>query len=125
MADEMKPVVKSESKEEAPKALTASELVDGEKAAAKEQKEAAREHREADLAAADKIEKMWVESGREDDSVVLFERDDAHPDGEAFVGGRGIPEHVARTAKVEAGLESGELIESHEPEKPKDEKGKE
>lgn len=62
-------------------------------------------------------EHLLVVSGRDDDTVVLFERDPAHPDGEAFVGarfnGKGqlVPVAVGRTATVVAGLHNGSLIE--------------
>lgn len=65
---------------------------------------------------AEKEEKntIWVISNRKDDRTVLFERDALHPGGEAFIGGSG-PEHVARTARIEELLRSGEIIEIPEP----------
>jgi len=57
---------------------------------------------------------LWVLSNRVDDRVVLFERDDRHPGGEAFVGGS-APDHVYRTPEVAAALNDGTLIEVPEP----------
>jgi hypothetical protein len=57
---------------------------------------------------------LWVISNRQDDRVVLFERDPRHPGGEAFVGG-GAPDKVYRTAEVERLLHTGEIIEIPEP----------
>lgn len=57
---------------------------------------------------------IWVMSNRQDDRVVLFERDPAHPGGEAFVGGEG-PDQVARTTRVVTLLRDGLLVEVPEP----------
>lgn len=57
---------------------------------------------------------LWVISNRQDDRVVLFERDPRHPGGEAFVGGA-APDKVYRTAEVERLLHTGEMIEIPEP----------
>lgn len=62
---------------------------------------------------------ILVKSGRLDAKVVLFEKDDAHPGGEAFVaaseGPDGIglvnePVEVGRTALVDAKIHEGQLI---------------
>jgi hypothetical protein len=63
---------------------------------------------------AEEMETTWVISNRQDDRVVLFERDPAHPGGEAFVGGAG-PDFVAKTPEVEAALRRGEMVEIPEP----------
>lgn len=57
---------------------------------------------------------LWVLSNRQDDRVVLWERDPAHPGGEAFVGGP-TPAYVGRTAEVERLLKDGMLVEVSEP----------
>lgn len=57
---------------------------------------------------------LWVISNRQDDRVVLFERDPRHPGGEAFVGGS-APDTVYRTAEVERLLHTGEIVEIPEP----------
>lgn len=57
---------------------------------------------------------LWVISNRQDDRVVLFERDPRHPGGEAFVGGP-APDKVYRTGEVERLLHTGELVEIPEP----------
>ncbi len=57
---------------------------------------------------------IWVMSNRQDDRAVLWERDAAHPGGEAFIAS-GVPDHVARTGEVERLLRSGELVEVPEP----------
>ena len=80
---------------------------------------------------------IWVKSGLEDNRVALFERNEEHPEGEAYVAGhvrnkldadgrvvlgddgKPITEpvivQVARTPKVKAKLLSGELIEVDPP----------
>ncbi len=63
---------------------------------------------------ADEKKTVWVISNRKDDRVVLFERDPAHPGGEAFVGGS-TPAEVARTGSVERLLHQGLLVEIPEP----------
>lgn len=68
---------------------------------------------------------IWVHSNRQDDRTVIYEPDPLHPGGQAFVGGEG-PDHVYRTAAIEALLQSGELIEVPEPLRTiKDEMGEE
>lgn len=57
---------------------------------------------------------IWVMSNRVDDRVVLFEKDAAHPGGEAFVGGNKV-DQVARTGTVEGLLRAGLLVEIPEP----------
>lgn len=57
---------------------------------------------------------LWVMSNRLDDRVVLFERDPAHPSGEAFVAGS-TPAFVGRTGDVERLLREGQMIEVPEP----------
>lgn len=57
---------------------------------------------------------LWVISNRQDDRVVLFERDPRHPGGEAFLGGS-APDKVYRTAEVDRLLHTGEAIEIPEP----------
>jgi len=57
---------------------------------------------------------IWVHSNRQDDRTVIYEPDPLHPGGQAFIGGEG-PDHVYRTAAIEALLQSGELIEVPEP----------
>lgn len=59
-------------------------------------------------------ETLWVVSNRKDDRIVLWERNPAHPGGEAFVGG-GTPEHVARTAEIDRLLHEGLILEVAEP----------
>lgn len=53
---------------------------------------------------------IWVIPTEPEPKVVMWERDDEHPDGEAFVYG-GTPAHVGRTARVEALLKTGVLRE--------------
>ncbi len=57
---------------------------------------------------------IWVVSNRKDDRVVLFERDPAHPGGEAFVGGSG-PAEVAKTPEVQRLLREGLVVQIPEP----------
>src|SRR5262245_49376440 len=57
---------------------------------------------------------IWVMSNRVDDRVVLFERDPAHPGGEAFVGGNGVT-LVGKTTRVTTLLREGLLVEVPEP----------
>lgn len=57
---------------------------------------------------------LWVLSNRQDDRVVLWERDTAHPGGEAFVAGA-TPACVGRTAEVERLLRDNLLTEVSEP----------
>lgn len=59
-------------------------------------------------------ETMWVLSNRVDDRVVLWERDRAHPGGEAFVASS-TPARVAKTPEVERLLRAGMLVEVAEP----------
>jgi hypothetical protein len=68
----------------------------------------------AQAAEEDDANVLWVISNRQDDRVVLFERDPRHPGGEAFVGGS-APDKVYRTAEVERLLHTGELLEIPEP----------
>lgn len=57
---------------------------------------------------------IWVMSNRVDDRVVLFEQDDRHPGGEAFIAG-GTPDNVYRTPKIDRLLRDGLLVEVEEP----------
>lgn len=57
---------------------------------------------------------IWVMSNRVDDRVVLFEKDPAHPGGEAFVGGNKV-DQVGLTGTVEDLLRAGLLLEIPEP----------
>lgn len=57
---------------------------------------------------------LWVLSNRLDDRTVLWERDAAHPGGEAFVAGA-TPAYVGRTGAIEGLLRDGLLIEVPEP----------
>ncbi len=66
------------------------------------------------MAEEDKPETLWVISNRKDDRVVLFERDPAHPYGEAFVGGA-APAFVGRSGQVEQLLHAGLIVEVPEP----------
>jgi|SRR5215471_94483 len=59
-------------------------------------------------------ETIWVMSNRKDDRVVIWERDDRHPGGEAFVGGS-APDEVFRTPEIEGLLRAGLLVEVPEP----------
>lgn len=53
-------------------------------------------------------EHLWVIPEDPEPKVVLWEVDDEHPDGEAFVYG-GTPAHVGRTARIENLLKTGVL----------------
>jgi hypothetical protein len=61
---------------------------------------------------------IWVKSGLTGDlaeRVSLFEIDDRHPGGEAFIAGQDSPpRQVGRTSKVLTYLHDGRLIESSE-----------
>ena len=59
-------------------------------------------------------EHIWVLSNRADDRVVLWERDPAHPGGEAFVASS-TPAQVAKTGEVARLLREGYLVEVPEP----------
>lgn len=72
------------------------------------------EMRRVTLLVGDDPDVLWVMSNRVDDRVVLSERDDRHPGGEAFVAGS-APEHVFRTPMVAQLLNDGLLIEVPEP----------
>lgn len=56
----------------------------------------------------------WFISNRKDDRVVLFEKDDQHPDGECFIGGS-APDFCARTPEVARLLREGLILEIPEP----------
>jgi hypothetical protein len=58
---------------------------------------------------------IWVQSGKNDGRVALFEQDERHPNGEAFVAE--TPVQVAITLLVERKLVSGELVKVDEPKK--------
>jgi hypothetical protein len=72
---------------------------------------------ETQVAKSDKereAEIIWVISNRQDDRVVLHERDARHPGGEVFIGGP-TPAPAYRTAEITRLLFSGEIIEIPEP----------
>lgn len=56
---------------------------------------------------------IWVQPGKSDGRVALFESHPDHPGGEAFVAGP--PVQVALTAMVDRKLAFGELIEVDAP----------
>lgn len=62
---------------------------------------------------------IWVQPGKDDGRVALFEQHPDHPDGEVFVAGPSV--QVALTAMVQRKLASGELKEVSAPEKKKEE----
>jgi hypothetical protein len=62
-------------------------------------------------------EMMLVRAGRADGQVALWDRNPAHPDGEAWVCG-GTPVLVARTRAVLAGLADGRLVEVEAAQQP-------
>jgi len=53
---------------------------------------------------------ITVQSGRDDDRVVLWERNPEHPEGEAYVAGK-TPVRVARTSEVGIRLSRRDLVE--------------
>lgn len=57
------------------------------------------------------VNTITVESALDENRVALYERDPAHPNGEAFVG-PGHQVEVARTGAVEARLQAGILREA-------------
>lgn len=57
---------------------------------------------------------IWVMSNRRDNRVVLWERDAAHPGGEAFVASS-APAEVGKTGAVERLMREGLLVEVSEP----------
>lgn len=61
---------------------------------------------------------IWVQPGKDDGRVALFENHPDHPGGEAFVAGP--PVEVALTTLVEKKLASGVLVQVSAP-KPKQE----
>ena len=61
-----------------------------------------------------KDEHIWVLSNRKDNRVVLWERDAAHPGGEAYIAGS-APAPVGKTGEVARLLREGQLIEVPEP----------
>lgn len=63
---------------------------------------------------ADEQKHIWVLSNRVDDRVVLWERDPAHPGGEAFVASS-APALVGKTGDVARLLREGFLVEVPEP----------
>ena len=69
---------------------------------------------EAARPADEEADHIWVISNRKDDRTVLFERDHAHPGGEAFIGGP-TPARVGKTAAIDRLLHSGEIVEIPEP----------
>lgn len=55
-------------------------------------------------------ELVTVKAKRKDGRVAFFEKDDAHPKGQAFVYGNGKAVEVERTAAVEEALGDGRLV---------------
>lgn len=55
-------------------------------------------------------ERVTVKAKRNDGRVAFFEKDDAHPSGQAFVYGNGKSVEVERTAAVEEALGDGRLV---------------
>lgn len=77
--------------------------------------EAARIAAEEAAAAEDANPKfVWLVSNRQDDRVVVHERDDAHPGGECFIGGSG-PDYCAHTGLIDRYIREGLIIEIPEP----------
>lgn len=60
---------------------------------------------------------FWVHSNRADDRTVIFERDERHPGGEAYIGGTGSVE-VFPTPEIQRLMREGLIIKVPEP--PKD-----
>lgn len=58
---------------------------------------------------------VWVQPGRDDGRVALYEQHRDHPDGEAWVATTGQPVQVARTPLVERKLAAGDLVEVAAP----------
>jgi hypothetical protein len=62
---------------------------------------------------------IWVQPGRDDGRVALYEAHRDHPNGEAWVAGSpgdlGVPVQVALTPAVERKLASGGLVEVEKP----------
>ena len=56
------------------------------------------------------MDMITVMAGRPDGQVVLWEVNEAHPGGEAWITGDGRSVQVALTAAVQRKLDSGELI---------------
>lgn len=54
---------------------------------------------------------QWVVSNRKDDRVAIWEKDDAHPGGEAYVAGK-VPEEVAMTPEMSLRLRNEEIREA-------------
>jgi hypothetical protein len=67
-------------------------------------------------------ELIWVQPGRDDGRVALYEAHRDHPNGEAWVAGSpgdlGVPVQVALTPAVERKLASGDLVEVDAPAPP-------
>jgi hypothetical protein len=65
-----------------------------------------------------KTKTIWVESGLGNNRVALWERDDAHPGGEAWVAGKGkAPVQVGETALVRRLIGDRQLVEVSAPSK--------
>lgn len=58
---------------------------------------------------------QWVVSNRADDRVAIWEPDEAHPGGEAWVAGK-VPAEVAMTGEVSLKLRNEELRPATEAE---------
>ena len=59
---------------------------------------------------ADKPSIITVKGAGDDNKVVLWEKDDAHPDGEIFVSNDGKERRVAETAAVQRKIAEGLLV---------------
>lgn len=59
---------------------------------------------------ADKPSIITVKGAGDDGKVVLWERNDAHPEGEIFVSNDGKDRKVAETAGVQRKIAAGEMV---------------
>lgn len=62
---------------------------------------------------------ITVKGAGDDRKVVIWESDEAHPDGEIFVSNDGIERKVAETAAVKRKLANGELVKATDKSAPK------
>lgn len=58
---------------------------------------------------------LWVKAKQEDNRVAMWERDAAHPNGEAFVIGDGKAVEVGDTAMVHERIAQQVLVETKAP----------
>jgi hypothetical protein len=65
--------------------------------------------------------KIWVKAANENGRVALWEANEAHPGGEAYVTGDGRSVLVARTGAVVQKLNSGDLALADAPSEPEPE----